>query len=79
MLVKPLQKCLIMILPHLSLIRQQKISLIVLPNLLNQYLLLKLIKIILNILRLADILAKPVDRLMSFQQRYIEDLAILAI
>lgn len=79
MLVKPLQQCLVMVLSHLSFIGQQKIAFVVFPYLFNQYLFLKLIQVIFNIFWFGDVLAKPVDRLVSFQQSNIEDPAILAV
>ncbi len=68
-----------MVLLQLLFIRQQPVSLVVLPDLLNQYLPLQLVEVVLDIVGHRDVLSEPVDRLMAFKESHREDAAVLAI
>ena len=74
---QPFEYCLTTI--FISAIYQNVITLTIIPNLLNQYLLLKVVEETLDIFGHFDIEAEPVDRDKPFINSDAEDVTILSV
>lgn len=68
-----------MVLLEFLLIGQQTVSLVVLPNLLDQDLPFQLVEIVLDVAGHLDVVAEPVDGLVSLQQGHSEDATVLSV